>query len=231
MSKPHLISHPLCPYVQRAAIVLIEKDIPFQRSWIDLADKPQWFRDLSPLGKVPVLETKGTTLFESQVIAEYLEEVTPGALHPADPLEKARHRAWIEYGSQVLAVIGSFYNAPDADAFATKQAQLRRMFERITPEISGPYFGAEQFHMIDGVWGTIFRYFDVFDMIEDFGVLRDLTAVQHWRQNVGARGSVQAAAPADYPTRLAEFLRARSSHLGALARSAPALPSRDTAGG
>ena len=50
-----LISHELCPYVQRSVIVLTEKSIPFIRTDIDLTNKPEWFTDLSPLGKVPVL--------------------------------------------------------------------------------------------------------------------------------------------------------------------------------
>jgi len=50
-----LISHPLCPYVQRAAIVLAEKGVPFERRDVDLADKPEWFLRISPLGKTPVL--------------------------------------------------------------------------------------------------------------------------------------------------------------------------------
>ena len=50
-----LISHHLCPYVQRAAIALAEKGMPFERIYIDLAAKPDWFKAISPLGKVPVL--------------------------------------------------------------------------------------------------------------------------------------------------------------------------------
>lgn len=61
---------------------------------------------------MPVLETGGLVLFESQVIAECLDEVTLGNLHPGDPLERARHRGWIEFGSATLAAIGQFYNAP-----------------------------------------------------------------------------------------------------------------------
>lgn len=41
-SKLTLISHALCPFVQRAAIVLGEKDVPFERINIDLVDKPDW---------------------------------------------------------------------------------------------------------------------------------------------------------------------------------------------
>ena len=53
--KLTLISHKLCPYVQRAVIALTEKGVPFERIDIDLANKPDWFLKISPLGKVPVL--------------------------------------------------------------------------------------------------------------------------------------------------------------------------------
>ena len=46
-----LVSHLLCPYVQRAVILLTEKNIPFERIDVDLANKPDWFLKLSPLGK------------------------------------------------------------------------------------------------------------------------------------------------------------------------------------
>ena len=86
-----LISHKLCPYVQRAVIALTEKGVPFERIDIDLANKPDWFLKISPLGKVPVLlvETADgeAALFESNVICEYIEDTQGGAkLHPQDPL-------------------------------------------------------------------------------------------------------------------------------------------------
>lgn len=220
MSDLHLISHHLCPYVQRAVIVLSEKSIPHRRTYIDLAAKPGWFRALSPLGRVPVLETGGRVLFESQVIAEYLDEATPGSLHPADPLERARHRAWIEFGSETLAAIGKLYNAPDEAAFAAAADTLRGRLERIAPEVAGPFFAGERFHMADGVWGTIFRYFDTFDAIGDFGLMPETAPMAAWRAVVSARPSVQQAPPEGYPARLANFLRARQSHLGGLARRA-----------
>jgi len=50
-----LFSHHLCPYVQQARIVLGEKSINHDLAFIDLANKPDWFLAISPLGKVPVL--------------------------------------------------------------------------------------------------------------------------------------------------------------------------------
>ena len=81
-AKLTLISHKLCPYVQRAVIALNEKGVPFERVDIDLANKPDWFLKLSPLGKVPVLIVRGDAgevpLFESNVICEYIEETQTG---------------------------------------------------------------------------------------------------------------------------------------------------------
>ncbi|UWQ79695.1 glutathione S-transferase family protein [Leisingera sp. S132] len=220
MSDLHLISHHLCPYVQRAVIVLSEKSIPHRRTYIDLADKPGWFRALSPTGRVPLLETGGRVLFESQVIAEYLDETTPGSLHPEDPLERARHRAWIEFGSDTLAAIGKLYNAPDETAFDAAADTLRERLERIAPEVAGVFFAGTGFHMVDGVWGTIFRYFDTFDAIGDFGLMPAQGRLADWRAAVAARPSVRQAPPEGYPERLMDFLAARQSYLGALARTA-----------
>ncbi|MGD9883263.1 MAG: glutathione S-transferase family protein, partial [Reyranella sp.] len=57
-----LVSFDLCPYVQRAAIALAEKGVPFERRTVDLADKPDWFKAMSPLGKVPLLQVDGEVL-------------------------------------------------------------------------------------------------------------------------------------------------------------------------
>src|SRR5687768_2343280 len=119
-----LVSHPLCPYVQRAAIVLLEKGVAFERRWIDLAAKPDWFTRVSPLGKTPVLLADGAPIFESAVICEYLEDVYGPPLHPADARTRAQHRAWMEFGSSVLDTIAGYYSAPDAAALAAQRGVL-----------------------------------------------------------------------------------------------------------
>ena len=125
-----LISHKLCPYVQRAVIALTEKGVPFERIDIDLANKPDWFLKISPLGKTPVLLVGDTAIFESAVILEYLEETQPNPLHPADPLARAEHRAWIEFDSAVLNDIAGLEVATDEATFAAKAKQLRAKFAR-----------------------------------------------------------------------------------------------------
>src|SRR6516225_3257669 len=87
MPRLTLVSHDLCPFVQRAVIALTEKGVPFDRIYIDLADKPDWFLAISPLGKVPLLKVGDDgVIFESAVILEYLEDTQPHPLYPADRL-------------------------------------------------------------------------------------------------------------------------------------------------
>ncbi|HET7524620.1 MAG TPA: glutathione S-transferase N-terminal domain-containing protein [Burkholderiaceae bacterium] len=63
--------------MQRAAIVVAEKGVPFERRDVDLANKPDWFLRLSPTGKTPMLLVHGHALFESAAICEYLDENAP----------------------------------------------------------------------------------------------------------------------------------------------------------
>jgi hypothetical protein len=117
-----LVSHALCPYVQRIAIALAEKDVEHDRITVDLASKPAWFLEISPLGRTPVLKVGEAALFESAAILEFLEETQPRPLHPDDPVARARHRAWIGFGSECLSDIAGFYSAADTGALETKSS-------------------------------------------------------------------------------------------------------------
>src|SRR6266550_7259964 len=212
-----LISHKLCPYVQRAVIALTEKGVAFERIDIDLVNKPDWFLAISPLGKTPVLQVGDVPIFESAVILEYLEETQPKRLHPADPLRRAEHRAWIEFGSAVLNDIAGFYAAADEATFKAKTIQLDQRFARLEARAAAsPWFDGESFSLVDAVFSPVFRYFDVFDGMDDFGILAGKPKVQGWRKALAARSSVQAAVSADYPSLLRDFLDRRNSWLSGL---------------
>jgi glutathione S-transferase len=216
MSDLTLISHALCPYVQRAVISLKEKGQPFERVDIDLSDKPDWFKALSPTGKVPVLRVGEAAIFESNVIVEFLEETVEPKLHPADPVRRAEHRSWMEYGSGILGDIYGLYTAADAEAFEAKTRVLAEKFDRLEARVAGPYFDGEDFGLVDAVFGPVFRYFDTLDRIGDFGVLAGKPKLAAWRAALAARPSVRTAVAPDYAQRLEAFFRARSSHLSGL---------------
>jgi glutathione S-transferase len=217
MTKLTLISHVLCPYVQRAVIALKEKGVDFERIDIDLANKPDWFLALSPLGKVPLLKVGDDVIFESAVITEYLEDTQLPPLHPADPVRRAEHRAWIEFASTVLSDIWGFYTAANGEDFERKRKDLIQRFERLESRIAAdPWFEGESFHLVDAAFGPVFRYFDVFDTIADFGIMTNRPKVTRWRKALKARPSVATAVAADYPARLRDFIAKRESHLARL---------------
>jgi glutathione S-transferase len=227
MPRFKLISFPLCPYVQRAAIALAEKGVPFERVDIDLANKPDWFLKLSPLGKVPVLvvtldDGSEEVLFESQVIAEYLDETIEPRLHPSDPLVRARHRAWAEFASATLADLVGFYGGDHATYRAKLQA-LDSKFRRLESELGdGPFFAGDRFSLVDAAFAPVFRYFRLFDEIVEHGLFAGRPRLQAWRAALADRPSVRGAAPADYVERLRAFVLAKGGHLALLARE-PAL--------
>jgi glutathione S-transferase len=214
-----LISHKLCPYVQRAVIALTEKGVAFERIDIDLSAKPDWFLKISPLGKVPVLivpTTQGeVALFESNVICEYIEETQAGAgLHPEDALARAQHRAWMEFGSAILADLWGLETTQDAATFAAKREALTAKFARVEDALGeGPYFDGARFSLVDAVFAPVFRYFDVFDAYGDLGIFAATPKVRAWRDQLARRPSVTAAVSADYPQLLRAFLARHDAYL------------------
>ncbi len=213
----HLMSHTLCPYVQRAAISLTEKNVVFEHTYIDLANKPNWFLAISPLGKTPVLTANDQPIFESAAILEYLEETQPAPLHPDDTMTRAQHRGWIEFGSSILNDIAGFYATKDADVFDDKIESLNAKFATLEEQLGdGPYFAGDKFTLVDAVFGPVFRYYDTFDVIGDFGVLTGKVKVQSWRTALSTRPSVKEAVSQEYPELLWEYLLNRKSHLSSI---------------
>jgi len=213
--KLTLISHVLCPYVQRAVIALKEKGAPYERIDIDLSAKPDWFLAISPLGKTPVLLADGQPIFESAVICEYLEDTIGPPLHPADPLERARHRSWIELASATLNAIWTFYTAKDMAAYDAAVKALKERFMQVENALGkGPYFGGAQFSLVDAAFAPVFRYFDVFDPFIGVDLFADAPRTRAWRRALAQRQSVTGAVSPDYPALLREFVIRQDGVLG-----------------
>src|ERR671916_3335758 len=79
-------------------MVLHEKGVDFEVNEVDLSNKSEEFLNVSPYGKVPVLSVNGTSLYESNIVNEYLDEVYESPkLMPEDPEERASVRSWMAF--------------------------------------------------------------------------------------------------------------------------------------
>lgn len=215
-----LISHPLCPFVQRSAIVLLEKNVPFERVHVDLSAKPDWFLALSPTGKVPLLKVhlangEDALLFESMAICEYLNETQDGdSLYAEDALERARQRAWIEFSTSMLGNAWQFLNATDQATADSKRALFREQLERVESELnSGPYFSGTEFSMVDAVYAPVFRYFSIINDSVTEVIFEGLPRILEWKAALAKRESVKAAVSADYAEFFQNHLRQHSAIL------------------
>ncbi|MBB4606222.1 glutathione S-transferase [Xanthomonas arboricola] len=208
-----LISHPLCPFVQRAAIVLLEHDVAFERVDIDLHAKPDWFLALSPTGKVPLLrigqpDGSVATLFESVVICDYLDETSGStSLYPRDPLQRAQQRAWIEFAAPTFADAWQFLNASDQASADTASAAFRGKLQKLEQALGqGPYFAGPTFGMVDVVFAPLLRYFGLLDPQVCQPIFAGLPRIAAWRAALAARHSVALAVGDDYAERFQQHL-------------------------
>ena len=190
-----LISFDLCPFVQRSVITLLEKDIPFKRTNIDLANKPDWFLQISPLGKVPVLKIDGSILFESAVINEYLDEITPPSMHPEDPLQKAVNRAWIEFGSALSNLSFRMVISDDEEVVDQSLQALRDKFEFLDKNLTAaPFFNGAAFSLIDAAYAPVFiRIEYLLKQAVDDVIPAGCSRVLAWSDAILARSSVQGS--------------------------------------
>jgi glutathione S-transferase len=209
-----LVSFAICPFVQRAVIVLKEKGVDFDITYIDLENRPEWFKKISPFGKVPLLKVDEEVLFESAIINEYLDEVYPPMLHPENPLERAKHRGWIEFGSNLLFDQFKAVMATNEDAFQQQCEVLGGSFARLAQEVSdGPYFMGDRFSLLDAAYAPFFMRFKILERHRED--LTDLmpTKLAAWGKSLLARESVKDSVVDDFEARFVNFGKSKDSFI------------------
>ncbi|MDG6773034.1 glutathione S-transferase family protein [Thiomicrorhabdus sp. ZW0627] len=183
--KLELISFKLCPFVQRAVIVLKQKNVDFDITYIDLNNPPEWFEAISPLGQVPVLKVGDEVLFESAVIQEYVDEITPPSLQPEDPLIKAKNRAWISFGNDILFAMHAMITSKDGEVMAEKQKMIEHKLAQLEAVHSGGnFFNGEAFNMIDAAYAPMFMRIDFIKNLSGLDLLEHTPKLTKWSDSL-----------------------------------------------
>ena len=154
--KPKLVSFKLCPFVQKAVIVLEQKNIDYDIEYIDLAAPPDWFLKISPFGKVPVLIMGEDVIFESSVIIEFLEEAYPIKLHPSDLIQRAKNRSWIEFCNACMVASFNLSIAEDKQSFDNTMLDLNNRFDQLEAVLlNQPYFNGDSLSLVDASYAPL----------------------------------------------------------------------------
>src|ERR1700694_3304227 len=164
MPKFLLVSFKTCPWVQRAAIALREKKIEFEFRHIEHDNRPDWFLAISPHKKVPVLRVDDrVSLFESNAIAEYLDETISPRLHPEDPVARAVNRAWTDYVPTFAEAVTATAYADTEEDYNKAAARIPIPFERLEKALekqgSGPFFNGARYALGGGAHAPFLQGF------------------------------------------------------------------------
>ncbi|HEX4457166.1 MAG TPA: glutathione S-transferase family protein [Polyangia bacterium] len=211
--KLQLVSHPVCPYVHRSLITLLEKNVAHELTYIDLANKPEWFKQLSPRGKIPLLVVDGQVLFESGAINEFLDETYGPRLLSDDAIERARERAWIEVANDVFASHFRLLTAATAADYAAAQTALDGALAALEGALRGPLFGGEKLSLVDVAMAPAFLRFAVTAKLGAPPLLTAFPKLAAWSERLLARPSTTRAVPADFTEQYLMLLRQRGGHL------------------
>lgn len=197
MADVEIISSATCPFAQRTRMALIEKEIDFDLTEISLDDKPDWFLEISPYGKVPVLRHEGRAIFESAVINEYLEEVFPERpLLPRDPFGRAQARIWIDFANvRFTPHVYKFMLAQDEAGQAFQAERLTKALLMMEHEgfgklSDGPYFLGGDISLVDLTFLPHMQRLGVLAHYRDFHIPEECVLVKAWLQLMGQRPSV-----------------------------------------
>ena len=209
-----LVSFETCPWVQRAAIVLREKNTPFTFKHIARDNRPDWFLAISPHRKVPVLRIDDrVSLFESNAIVEYLDETIAPHLHPADPLQRAWNRAWTDYLPTFAAdVTGSAYAVTQADYERTIgkiEGPFRKLDEALLRRSDGPLFNGADYSLVDAAYAPFLQRYGFLDRIAPLGFLERFPNLSAWSSALLERSSTHSFPPDVFEGMYRETVRKR----------------------
>ena len=202
-SRFMLCSFKTCPWVQRAAIVLQAKRVPYDITYIDRDNRPAWFLAVSPHSKVPVLMIDGKeALFESNAIAEYLDETAAPRLHPEDPIVRARNRAWTDYVPTFASAISNTAYADTEEEFITRAGKITDPFNKLEEALvkrgnDGPFFNGPKFALVDAAYAPFLQRYTFMDRLRRLGIIEKFPHLTAWRDALVAAAAVKASTVAD----------------------------------
>lgn len=215
MTKYMLVSFKTCPWVQRSAIVLREKNTEFELRHIDPDNRPDWFLAISPHKKVPVLRIDDSVLlFESNAINEYLDETIEPRLHPSDPIERAINRAWTDYVPTFASTVTATAYADTEEDYNKAAAGIPVPFERLEKALekqgSGPFFNGDKYSLVDAAYAPFLQRYFFLDRVRTLGHIENYPRLKAWGEALMRRPSTHSFPEAEFEAMYREGLRRRN---------------------
>jgi glutathione S-transferase len=198
-------------------ILLRAKEIEFDVTYINLQDKPDWFLEISPHGKVPVLKVGDEILFESNAIAEYLDEVVEPRLHPEDPLARAKNRAWTDYVPTFAGAMSSIHYSKTREEMEAAVADAPEKLAKIEGALEGrgndgPYFNGPDLALVDAAYAPFLQRHLFVDKVLKNRIIDDYPLTKAWAETLLADERVTKAVPDNFEDEFIASLKRRGCY-------------------
>ncbi|XP_026408302.1 uncharacterized protein LOC113303484 isoform X2 [Papaver somniferum] len=180
-----------CPSCQGVLLTLEEKKIPYQMCLINTANKPQWFLEANPEGKLPAVYFDGKWVIDLEVITQALEEKYPDS-SLVTPSEFA------SVGLKIYRYFDTFLKSKDATD-GSEQAlisELSSLEEHL--KAHGPYISGEKISAVDlGLAPALYHLEVALGHFKSWSVPENLTHVMNYMKLLFSRESFVKTQPAD----------------------------------
>ena len=209
-----LMMFDFCPFAQRGAISLAHNAIPHTLTYLDPDDLPDWFAEVSPFGKVPILRVDGkTTIFESAVINELIATISNKKMLPADPVERGVCRSWIEFGSTLLGQLTGMISAADKEAYESLHSSFIENLQRLEEQMEGrePFFAGDQFTLVDSTYAPLFMRMAYLNKHMDLYLEDDFPRATAWADQLLLLDSVKNSVPGSFDDIYYQFIQRRGA--------------------
>ena len=148
-----LFSGSTCPFSHRCRFVLNEKACDFEIQDVDLYNKPPEIDAMNPYGDVPILVERDLTLYNPNIINEYIDERFPHPqLMPADPIQRARARLFLyTFERELFSFVRVLENRDETEKRkAIARNQIREQLMQLSPIFAkNKFLMGDEFTMLD----------------------------------------------------------------------------------
>ena len=203
-------------------IVLRTKKVDFEVTYINLREKPDWFLKISPHGKVPVLNVGDDVLFESNAIAEFLDETVSPQLHPTDAIKRARNRAWTDFVPDFSKGLSAAYRRDTVEEMEEGRADAEKVLAKLEDAIKnergndGPYFNGDTLCLVDAAYAPFLQRFMIAEAKLNTGLLDVFPLVRAWTEALLATDLVTGSVAETFVPEFKASMMRYGYHIGTL---------------
>jgi len=197
--KITLLNMRFCPFAQRAVLVLNAKQIPHDVVHVNLSNKPKWFLEKNPLGKVPTIQVGDDVLYESLPVCEYLDSVHPNnPLMATSPMRATQDKMVLaRYDNAITCYYKLIFSKSDRVEHAQKYRESLKFLEDLLTERGSKYFsGNDKPGFLDYmIWPWIERvgvFPKLFQEVSEIIPKEDFPKFNNWKDTMHEDKAVKA---------------------------------------